>query len=91
MNFFRNENFASKCKINLFLKYNISSDLKSVVLNQIGHTKYVMNIVLLYQSRGRQRGPSRGRAGRPYFKMWPVGYATVGYVPMVVLVVDMHK
>jgi hypothetical protein len=40
MDFFRGENFASECKINLFLKYNISSDLKSVVLNQIGHTKY---------------------------------------------------
>jgi hypothetical protein len=35
MNFFRGENFASKCKINLFLKYNISSDLKSFVLNQV--------------------------------------------------------
>jgi hypothetical protein len=40
MDFFQGENFASKWKIKLFFKYNISSDLKSVVLNQIGHTKY---------------------------------------------------
>jgi hypothetical protein len=30
MYFSRGENLASKCKINLFLKYNISPDLKSV-------------------------------------------------------------